>query len=218
MELCTSEDLSNQAFPWLTCKMIQLDSAEVLALRVSYAGELGWEIHMPNWQVISIYETLQFHGRSFGLRDFGGQALNSMRMEKMYRAYGHEFTEEISGLEAGMDRFINLDRKFIGSENLLRRSAEGLQSKLAYLVFDDQIPAECFGNEAVFCDGELAGIVTGGAYGHRANQSLAFAYIDSGLCISGQQLTVDTSLGSRRCHVRMDAIYDPENKSLRDKS
>ncbi len=218
LELCTSEDLSNQAFPWLTCKMIQLDSAEVLALRVSYAGELGWELHMPNWQVISIYETLQFHGRSFGLRDFGGQALNSMRMEKMYRAYGHEFTEEISGLEAGMDRFIHLDRKFIGSENLLRRSAEGLQSKLAYLVFDDQIPAECFGNEAVFYDGELAGIVTGGAYGHRANQSLAFAYIDSGLCISGQQLTVDTSLGSRRCHVRMDAIYDPENKSLRDKS
>jgi dimethylglycine dehydrogenase len=62
----------------------------------------------------------------------------------------------------------------------------------------------------------LAGIVTGGAYGHRTNQSLAFAYINSDLCISGQQLTVDTSLGSRHCHVRMDAIYDPENQCLRD--
>ena len=73
-----------------------------------------------------------------------------MRLEKMYRAYGAEFTEEISALEAGMDRFLDLSREFIGCENIRKRKIDGIKTKLAYLIFDDDIPAECFGNEAVF--------------------------------------------------------------------
>ena len=94
-------------------------------MRVSYAGELGWELHMPSWQLISIYESLCEMGSPFGLRDFGGQAFNSMRLEKMYRAYGAEFTEEISALEAGMDRFLDLSRNFIGSDNIHERQSRG---------------------------------------------------------------------------------------------
>lgn len=88
----------------------------------------------------------------------------------MYRAYGTEFTEEISGLEAGMERFLDLSREFIGRTNMLQRQANGLSLQLAYLIFDDQVAAECFGNEAVFANGDHTGIITGGAYGYRVEK------------------------------------------------
>ena len=215
LEQVSMDDFSNAGFPWLSCREIQIDSAKVLALRVSYAGELGWELHMPSYQVISIYESLMEFGEPMGLRNFGTRAFNSMRMEKAYRAYGHEFTEEISAIEAGMDRFIDLSRDFIGAENMRQRQANGVEMQLAYLVFDDDVPAEIFGNEAVFCDGELTGIATGGAYGYRVGKSLAFAYVKPEHAVAGTKLTVESSLGTRQCHVEMDAVYDPSNAKLR---
>jgi dimethylglycine dehydrogenase len=215
LQQCTQENLSNDAFPWLDCRTIKIDSAPVFAMRVSYAGELGWELHMPTWQLISIYESLMEMGQEFGIRDFGGQAFNSMRLEKMYRAYGAEFTEEISALEAGMERFIDLSRDFIGCNDIKERQSKGVETKLAYLVFDDQIPAECFGNEAVFADSQLSGIITSGAYGHRVGHSIAFAYLKPENCEEGVSLTVETALGSRNCHVSMNASYDPDNTKLR---
>jgi dimethylglycine dehydrogenase len=215
LQQCTQENLSNDAFPWLNCRTIKIDSAPVFAMRVSYAGELGWELHMPTWQLISIYESLMEMGQEFGIRDFGGQAFNSMRLEKMYRAYGAEFTEEISALEAGMERFIDLSRDFIGCNNIKERQTKGVETKLAYLIFDDQIPAECFGNEAVFADNQLSGIITSGAYGHRVGHSIAFAYLNPEHCKEGVSLTVETALGSRNCHVSMNASYDQDNIKLR---
>jgi dimethylglycine dehydrogenase len=215
LQQCTQENLSNDAFPWLDCRTIKIDSAPVFAMRVSYAGELGWELHMPTWQLISIYESLMEMGQEFGIRDFGGQAFNSMRLEKMYRAYGAEFTEEISALEAGMERFIDLSRDFIGCNNIKERQTKGVETKLAYLVFDDQIPAECFGNEAVFADNQLTGIITSGAYGHRVGHSIAFAYLKPEHCKESISLTVETALGSRNCHVSMNASYDQDNIKLR---
>ena len=212
---CTQEDLSNTGFSWLSCKTIKIDSADVFAMRVSYAGELGWELHMPSWQLISIYESLFEMGSPFGIRDFGGQAFNSMRLEKMYRAYGAEFTEEISALEAGMDRFLDLSRNFIGSDNIKERQSKGVETQLAYLIFDDEIPAECFGNEAVFDGDELSGIITSGAYGYRVGHSVAFAYLNPSHCSEGKTLRVETSLGSRNCHVSMNAAYDNDNEKLR---
>lgn len=215
LEQCTRENISNNGFSWLSCKNITIDSASVFAMRVSYAGELGWELHMPSWQLISIYESLIEMGEQHGLQDFGGQAFNSMRLEKMYRAYGAEFTEEISALEAGMERFLDLSRDFIGSDNIRERKTNGVNTKLAYLVFDDQLPAECFGNEAVFFGDKLSGIITSGAYGHRVGHSIAFAYLKPEHCKEGTNLTVDTSIGTRKCHVSMSASYDKDNEKLR---
>ena len=211
----SSSDLSHAAFPWLTCQNIVCDSATVRAIRVSYAGELGYELHMPAYQLPSIYESLFRVGAEHGLRDFGGFAFNSMRMEKMYRAWGHEFTEEMSGVEAGMHRFIDSGRDFIGAEVVRERLASGGDIELAYLVFDDDVACECFGNEAVFSDGKKVGIITSGAFGHRIGKSLAFAYLDSGLAKQGAEFQVQTSLGMRQAHVEDDAVYDPENALLR---
>ncbi len=215
LQQMTEADLSNAAFPWLAAREIQLDSATVRVIRVSYAGELGYELHMPYWQLLSIYDSMWRRGKPLGLRNFGGYAFNSMRMEKMYRAYGNEFTEEISGLEAGMYRFIDLERDFIGRDNLRERQQNGYAIELAYLVFDDDLPCECFGNEAVYHNGERIGLTTGGAFGHRVGKSLAFAYLRPDSIRDGLELTVDTSLGSRSAHIEMVPAYDPDNALLR---
>ncbi|MEZ5534799.1 MAG: FAD-dependent oxidoreductase [Thiolinea sp.] len=218
LQALTQDDISNAAFPWLTAQTIKVDSADVRVIRVSYVGELGYELHMPAYQLLSIYESLFRVGAEHGLRDFGGYAMGSMRMEKAYRAYGHEFTEEMSALEAGMERFVDLSRDFIGAGSLRERAANKADwtLNLAYLVFDDDVPCEVFGNEAVYQGEELVGIITGGAFGHRVGKSLAFAYLyRPELVEQGRKYTVLTSLGERRVRVAGDGVYDPDNRKLR---
>jgi dimethylglycine dehydrogenase len=182
---------------------------------VSYAGELGYELHMPSYQLLSIYDSMWRQAEPFGICNFGGYAFNSMRMEKMYRAYGNEFTEEISGFEAGMERFIDTGRDFIGCDNLKQRQQDGYAIELAYLLFDDDLACECYGNEAVYHNGDLIGLTTGGAYGHRIGKSIAFAYLKPALISAGLEVTIDTSCGVRSAHIEMDAAYDPTNELLR---
>jgi len=215
LQQLTNNDLSAKALPWLGCQTIKIDSAQVRLLRVSYAGELGFELHMPGYQLLSIYQSLQRVGAEHGLREFGGYAFNSLRMEKAYRAWGNEFTEEISGVEAGMERFIDTSREFIGAQNIRQRLAKPGSIRLAYLAFDDDIRCECFGNEAIYHEGELVGISTGGAFGHRVGYSLAFAYIRPELVAQDVKLQVMTSAGMRSAHVELNAVYDPTNQRLR---
>ncbi len=215
LQQMTEEDLSNSAFPWLCAKSIKIDSAMVRVIRVSYAGELGFELHMPSYQLLSIYDSICRIGADHGLRNFGGYAFNSLRMEKMYRAYGGEFTEEISGIEAGMNRFIDTSRDFIGCESIKKRASEGGSIQLAYLLFDDDIACECYGNEAVYHNGELIGLTTSGAFGHRIGKSLAFAYIRPELVKQDLEVTIDTSVGTRTAHIEMEAAYDAANEKLR---
>jgi len=215
LQAISSSDLSHKAFPWLTTQKIVCDSAEVRAIRVSYAGELGYELHLPTYQLPSIYESLFRVGKEFGLRDFGTLAFNCLRMEKMYRAWGHEFTEEVTAIEAGMvGRFLDTSRDFIGVEAIRKRQKNGPDTLLAYLAFDDDVPCECFGNEAVYHNNEVVGLITSGAYGHRVGHSLAFAYIPPTLVQQDQKLEVLTTLGMRKAHVEMDAVYDPGNERL----
>ena len=171
--------------------------------------------HHTSYQLLSIYDSMCIQGEAYGIRNFGSYAFNSMRMEKMYRAYGNEFTEEISGYEAGMGRFIDTSRDFIGCENLKQRQQNGYAIELGYLVFDDDVPCECYGNEAVYHNGELIGLTTGGAFGHRVGKSIAFAYLKPASISDGLEVTIDTSIGSRSAHIERDAVYDPQNELLR---
>jgi len=216
LQLLSTSDLSHKAFPWLTTQVIMVDSAEVRAIRVSYAGELGYELYMPTYQLPSIYESLFRVGAELGLRDFGTFAFNSLRMEKAYRAWNHEYTEEISAVEAGMERFIDTSRDFIGVDVVKDRLENGGSMRLAYLAFDDDVPCEVFANEGVYHNGEFVGMITGGAYGHRVGYTIAFAYINKPeLVEQGTQLEVHTTLGMRKAHIEMDGVYDPSNALLR---
>lgn len=213
----TEDDLSHAAFPWLTAQAITLDSAVIRMIRVSYVGELGYELHMPAWQLMSIYESMQRVCEEHGItiRDFGTQTMNALRLEKAYRTYGHEFTEEVSAVEAMMDRFLDTSRDFIGAENLRQRQQSTPKQQLAYLAFDDDVPCECFGNEAVYDGDTYIGVMTSGGFGHRVGYSVGFAYITPEANVQGKSLTVLTTLGMRKAHVEMDGVYDPENKKLR---
>ena len=211
----TQADMSNEAFPFASSQEIDMHYAVVRASRITYVGELGWELYIPTEYAPSVYDAVCEAGEEFGIRPYGYHTMNSLRMEKMYRAWGNEFTEEISGVEAGMGRFIDSSRDFIGVEVVREREKNGGEIQLAYLAFDDDIACEVFGNESVFHDGEHIGLTTGGAYGFRVGHSLAFAYIKPELVVQGTQLQVQTSHGMRWAHIEMDAVYDPENKLLR---
>ncbi len=220
LQHCTEADLSNAAMPWLSSKNVIFDSASVQLTRVSYVGELGYELHMPTWQLMSIYESLQQAGEkvcseSKGLCHFGGYTMNCMRMEKAYRAWGHEFTEEISAVEAGMQRFVDTSRDFIGRDNLVQRMQNSVDQQLVFIVFDDDIPCECWGNEAVYSEGILVGLTTSGAFGHRVGRSLAFAYVSPEINQQSLPLQVLTTLGMRHGHVELNPVFDPDNARLK---
>jgi len=122
----------------------------------------------------------------------------------------------MSAYEAGMDRFLDTSRDFVGAENIRERQANGKSMQLAYLAFDDDIKCEVFGNEAVYQGDKLVGLTTGGAFGHRVGYSLAFAYLDKDLSFAeGDKFKVLTSLGMRIAHVELDAVYDVKNEKLR---
>ena len=114
-----------------------------------------------------------------------------------------------------MGRFIDTSRDFIGCQSIKQRQVEGGSIQLAYLLFDDDIACECYGNEAVYHNGDLIGLTTGGAYGHRIGKSLAFAYLKPELISQGLEVTIDTSVGSRAAHIEREAAYDASNEKLR---
>jgi len=211
----TDADLSNERFPWLSCREIEVGGVPVRALRISYVGELGWELHHATADIPALYEALVAAGEPLGLHDFGAYAVNALRMEKAYRAWGSELTTEVGLLEAGLERFVELGKgEFIGRDALLRRKESGLTTRLVYLEVDasDNDPR---GNEPVYDGSRLVGVTTSGAYGFSVGKSLAFAYVEPTLADPDTRLEVEL-LGERReARVLSEPAHDPTNVRLR---
>jgi dimethylglycine dehydrogenase len=207
----TRADVSNAAFPWLTAQEIEIAMAPVRAIRMTYVGELGWELHMPMPYLANVYEALWEAGRAHGLVNFGTRAMDSMRMEKGYRAWGSDLNAEITPLEAGLDRLTRpTDAGYIGAEALAQTKPDW---QFAILTVDAD-DADALPNSPVWSGDELVGIVTSGGYGHRVEKSLAFALVKPGFAAAGTELEV-TVLGERRSVLVCDEIiYDPGNRKL----
>ncbi len=206
----TAADLSNAAFPWLTGQEISVAGVPVRALRVNYLGELGWELHVAMNAVTKLYLALRAAGDSVGLADFGLYAMNSLRLEKAYAGWGAELTSEITPAEAGLDRFVKLDKDFVGKAAYERVLAAGVQGKLAYVEVA-ATTADVVGGEAVWSGGTLAGVTTSGGYGHHTGKSLAFVYVLPAYARAGGTLEIEI-LGERRsARVLAGPVYDPEN-------
>ena len=137
-------------------------------------------------------------------------------MEKAYRGWGAELTGEISLVEAGMDRFYNLNKKsnFIGSQVLRNKLQSGVAIKIVYLEIDED-KADARGNEPVYHENKIVGVVTSGAYGFRVNKSLAFAYVNSDLTKEGTELFIEIQGQKRKAKILNSPTYDPENKKLK---
>ena len=215
MEL-TENDLSQEAFPWLSGQNILLAGKQVLAIRISYVGESGWELHIPKSNSTAIFSALKESGLEYGLGLFGAFAIDSMRLEKGYRAWGLDLTTERTPIEAGLDHLARLEnRVFIGRESLLRRkhSEDSWCMKLLELETDGVV--DPFYLHPVYQGKCVVGIVTSGAYGHRTRKSLALAYFTKPGLVENNQFEVEI-IGKRyAATVLSNPPYDPTNSRLR---
>jgi dimethylglycine dehydrogenase len=194
---------------------MDIGPARVLALRLSYAGELGWELFHPIEHQVGLYGRLMEAGVDLGVGDYGFRALDAMRLEKGYRAWGSELLAEITPLEAGLDRFVALEKgEFCGRAALVQQKHAGIQHRIVPLCVDAQ-DVDSRGNEPVYHAGQLCGITTSGGYGHALGFSLALAYVDMPHTAVGAELTVELLGELAHARVLPDCPYDPENTRLR---
>ena len=210
----TGADLGNEAFPWLSAREIEVAGVPTRALRISYVGELGWELHHPPGRMESLYDAVVAAGAEHGIADFGLYAMNALRLEKAYKAWGEELTTEITPLEAGLDRFVKRDRSFIGKDAVAGLAGKGIDTCLVYLAVEAE-DADAHGNEPVYAGGRIVGLTTSGAYGHAVRQSIAFAYVEPDSAAPGAALEIEILGHRRRARVLGEALYDPQNARLR---
>jgi len=213
----TNADLGNDAFRWLTAQEIAVLGASCRALRVSYTGELGWELHVPMERMPAVYDGLASAGTDLGVADFGSHALNSLRMEKAYRG-GTELTQEVGPVEADMMRFVALDKgDFLGRDAVRERcggNGAPARWRLAYLEVDATV-ADCMGGEAVLAADRPVGLACSGGYGYATGKSLAFAYVAPEHAAAGSALEVLVLGDPRPARVLADAAWDPASERPR---
>ena len=208
----TDSDLSHQAFPWLSAKAIHIAGVDALAVRVSYIGECGWELHAAMADLPALYAAIMEAGRTYGIGHYGAYAANAMRLEKAYPAWGIDLTTERSPYEAGLARFVKpQDRTFTGRECLIERPVE-LSLRLLEISGGQRDP---FGLHPVFGNGDICGLVTSGAYGHRTGKTLAFAYVSADRLGDDPEFAVEICAERAPARLLHAPPYDPENRRLR---
>ena len=220
----TDADLSSECFPYLTARQIHVGYAPVLAIRVTYVGELGWELHVPAEYALGVYDDLVEGGRDLGLRLVGLQAMSGLRLEKGYRDMGVDIDNTDNPLTAGLGFAVAWDKPggFIGRDALLRARAQGPpRDRLVGLIVDD--PAiDLFGNEPVLLDGTRVGYVRAAAYGYTVGGAVGLAQVASDEGVTGEWLKsgdfrVRTPAGDVPARLQIAPFYDPQRLRILDR-
>jgi len=217
----SGEDLSNAAFPFGTSREIEIGHARLRAARITYVGELGWELYVPSEFAVHLFDRIVAAGGAFGLRLAGMHAMDSCRMEKAYRSWGHDISDEDTPLEAGLAFAVKLDKNldFIGREALLRARERKTTKRLVQFALRDPEPL-LYHNEPVYRDGGIVGRTTSGAYGHHLGRAVALGYvhdedgIDAAYVESG---SFEIEVAGRRFAARasLTPMYDPKGTRIR---
>ena len=216
LECVSSDDFSNEAFPWLSGKNIKIGSAETLAIRVNFVGELGWEIHSPIEVQNHIFDALMDAGQDLGLKPFGIRAMDSLRLEKSYKLIGTELSIEYAGYESGIDRFIHPNKgQFIGRDALVQWREKGFENSFVTLEVHGVTDADVLGNNPIYSNGKVVGRATGGNYGFRVNKSLALAMVNPAQSEVGTKLQIDILGNMHDVTVIPESPYDPKNDKIR---
>ena len=210
LSACTDAALDNAHFRWLSAQEIVISGKPCWAFRLSYAGELGWEIHTERNQLLGVYDALWRAGEPHGISDYGSFAMNTMRMEKMFKGAG-ELTNEVTLPEADVMRFVKLDKDFIGKTSTQTSNDNPLPWVCAYLEIESNGVDDGHGGEAVLLDGAVVGSTASVTYGHSVGKILAFAYVKPAAAIGGAQLQVVIAGVPRRAQVLTKPAYDPES-------
>lgn len=186
----TSADLSDEAFPFGTNSWIELGSARVWANRMSYVGELGWELYVPSEFAVSVFDLISAAGVDHGLALCGYHTLNSLRFEKGYRHWGHEVSPDESPIEAGLSFAVawNKTADFVGRQALEAQRENGVTKRLVQIAVDDE-SVLLHHNEPIWRNGEMVGYVTGGMWGHTVGAAVAMGWVDRGERFSKDWLT-----------------------------
>ncbi|GAA2617606.1 FAD-dependent oxidoreductase [Dactylosporangium fulvum] len=210
----TDTSLSNEDFRFMRAARLTIGAVPVLAQRVTFVGELGWELYAPTEYVLTLWDTLTEAGRPFGMRPAGYRAIDSMRLEKGYRVWGSDLTTDTDPFAAGLGSFIHMEKPFLGREALeTLRSAGEPPRVLRCLVLDDP-GTVCLGSEPVRVDGTPCGRVTSGGFGYRVGASIAYAYLPSEVPVGAP---VEVSVFDRWIPgvVRSEPLYDPKMLRVR---
>ena len=213
--------VDNEALSWLNGKTLTVGLAShVHVLRVNFVGELGYELHHPIENQLSLFQSLEEAGAHMGekLAMVGMRAMDSMRIEKSYRMWGAELTRDYSPLEAGLDRFVRLNKTdYPGRQALEKQGRETRKAQFVTMEVSVE-EADCLGNEPIYAKGNkeaVCGRVTSGGYGHRLEKSLALGYIHPDLARVGQELDIRILGRDYPARVIAESPYDPENLKLR---
>ena len=210
----TKDDLSNEAFPYLTAGEITVGNVPVLALRVTYVGELGWELYPPTEYGAGLWDALWDAGQPHGLVPAGYRTIDALRLEKGYRVWSSDITPDETPYEAGLGFAVALDKDdFVGRDALVAAKAAGPRKRLRCLVLDDT-RSVCLGNEPVRIDGEIAGRVTSGGYGFAVGVSIAYAYLPPTVAI-GSRGEVDVFGEWIGFEVVREPLWDPTGERIR---
>jgi dimethylglycine dehydrogenase len=209
-------DVSSKAFPWLTARRLSIKAAGVIAMRVNFVGELGYELHHPIEMQNAIFDALMAAGAPFGVKPFGIRAMDSLRLEKSYKLVGRELSIEYAALESDLQRFVDFDKgPFLGREALVAWKGRGFANRLVTLEVQGVTDADARGSEPVTKNGEMIGRTTSGGYGWRTGKSLALAMVKPEFSRIGDEVDVRILGETRRAIVIPDSPYDPANAALR---
>ena len=217
----TPDDLAEAAFPFAASREIELGCALVRASRITYVGELGWELYIPTEFVLGVYEAIVEAGAASGLAHAGYHALDSLRMEKAYRHWGQDITDEDTPLQAGLAFAVKFDKPggFIGREALLRQREQGIDRRLLQFKLRDPQPL-LLGNEPIWLDGALVGYIRSGAYGHSLGAALGLGYVDaqpdrSWPEVAAAEFAIEVAGVRFPADASLKPLYDPDSQRIR---
>ena len=208
---CTGARLENAAFPWLTAQEIIVAGHPVWALRLSYAGELGWELHIPRENALAVYDALWQAGQAFDIANYGSFAMNVLRLEKAFKGAG-ELTNEVTLPEADVMRFVRPEKNFLGAEATRKSSqSNALPWICTYLEIEPDGIADGHGGEAVLLNGQTVGATSSIAFSPTVHKNLAFAYLEPHAATPGTTLEVIIQGIPRPARVLAEPAYDAQN-------
>jgi 4-methylaminobutanoate oxidase (formaldehyde-forming) len=212
----SDEDVSHKGFPFATCREIRVAGVAVWVLRVTYVGELGWELHIPKQRCTEVYGALMAVGEPLGLRNAGYRAIESLRLEKGYRAWGADIGPDHTPLEAGLGWAVKLASQipFKGRAALQQQQEQGLSKRLACFTLADPTVI-LLGRETLYRDGERVGWLTSGGWGYTLACNIGYGYVRNAAGVDESYLRAgnyELEVATERvpCEIHLRALYDPK--------
>jgi glycine cleavage system aminomethyltransferase T len=213
LQRCTDADVSNDGFGYFRAKRMYVGEVPVVALRVSYVGELGWELWAPVEYGQRLWDTLWEAGQDLDVRPMGGGALSSMRLEKGYRLWGTDIDTDANPFEAGLPFAVDMDTDFVGKEALQRARESGIDSRIVPLTLDDSTDIMLSGRP-VTKDGETVGYVQAGDYGYSIGESIAYTYLPDEYAEFGTAVQVHCEGETYDATVREEPLFDKGREKI----